>query len=90
MKSERLFHVFAALILSEWAIVIVASMSIVNPADRSGPAPAAQAQASAPARSEEARLTAFLDKEFAQEVALKPQLATGAKVFYNGLDGSVR
>jgi uncharacterized protein (DUF885 family) len=39
-------------------------------------APAAQAQASAPAPSEEARFTAFLDKEFAQEVALKPQLAT--------------
>jgi uncharacterized protein (DUF885 family) len=39
-------------------------------------APAAEAQASAPAQSEEARFTAFLDKEFAQEVALKPQLAT--------------
>src|SRR2546423_3219914 len=37
---------------------------------------AARAQASAPAQSEEARFTAFLDKEFAQEVALKPQLAT--------------
>jgi uncharacterized protein (DUF885 family) len=42
------------------------------------PAPAAaQVAQSAPAQAEEsARFTVFLDKEFTQEVALKPQLAT--------------
>jgi uncharacterized protein (DUF885 family) len=38
--------------------------------------PGAAAAQTAPQQAESARFTAFLDKEFAQEVALKPQLAT--------------
>jgi uncharacterized protein (DUF885 family) len=38
--------------------------------------PGAAAAQTAPLQAESARFTAFLDKEFAQEVALKPQLAT--------------
>jgi uncharacterized protein (DUF885 family) len=39
-------------------------------------APTAAAAQTAPQEAESARFTAFLDKEFAAEVALKPQLAT--------------
>ena len=49
---------------------------------------AAQAPAVATANSEDARLTAFLDAEFAQEVSLRPSLATrlGSKENQDKLD----
>lgn len=50
------FHVAAAFSFSLCASVIVASMSMVNPALRSGPAPAAQARSRATARTSRTRL----------------------------------
>ncbi len=47
------------------------ALAAVGPAQAQAPAPA-----SAQAPSEDARLTAFLDGEFAQELTLRPQLAT--------------
>ena len=61
--------------LSSRAAVVAAALLVACPV--AGLAPTAHAQAAAPAPSaEDARLTAFLDAEFAQEVSARPQLAT--------------
>jgi uncharacterized protein (DUF885 family) len=64
MRSKLVAGSLAALILG------VGAMGAV------GLAPAAAVAQAAPAQAESARFTEFLDREFAQEVALKPQLAT--------------
>ena len=55
--------------LTATAIVLVANFGLPQPA-------AAQAPTAVPATAEDARLTAFLDAEFAQLLKLQPQTAT--------------
>jgi uncharacterized protein (DUF885 family) len=54
-----------------WLLVAAAGVGIPQ-----GQAVGAQSAATAPANSEDARLTAFLDSEFANELKLRPELAT--------------
>jgi uncharacterized protein (DUF885 family) len=56
--------------------VAAASVVVCSTGALAAGAALAQAPAAAQARSEDARFTAFLDAEFAQELKLRPQLAT--------------
>jgi uncharacterized protein (DUF885 family) len=58
-------------------VVAAAAILVVGPVAALAPRAQAQTPATAPAPSaEDARFTAFLNTEFAQEVAMRPQLAT--------------
>jgi uncharacterized protein (DUF885 family) len=67
---------------------VLASAIVVLPLSVVAAQPAAAPSAPAPANAEDARLTAFLDAEFAEDLKLRPQLATrlGEKVGEDRLD----
>ena len=67
MRHLRSFLITAAFVAAAQPVVVAA---------QSAPAAVQSAPAAATANAEDARLTTFLDAEFAQELKMRPQLAT--------------